>query len=111
VRFHVYGTGGANAKSWDLELAATRNCGGANACFVASFTARRGGTLPRAANLRLVTGQRAVYQGVSCGASCAPATLWFVRKRVLYTWQFKGVANSKRVMARLAAQAIRTGPR
>jgi hypothetical protein len=110
-RFRVYATGGASARSWDLELAAAPNCGGANACFVASFDARRGGKLPRPANLRLATGERAVYQPVTCGASCAPATLSFVRRRILYTWQFKGVSNSKGVMARLASEAIKAGGR
>ena len=110
-RFRLYATGGASPRTWDLELAAARNCGGANACFVASFSARRGGTLPGRSNLRLSTGQRALFHGVSCGASCAPASLWFVRKGVLYSWQFKTPPNTKAAMARLAASAIRAGPR
>jgi hypothetical protein len=110
-KFRLYATGGGRRNGWDLELAAARTCGGANACFVASFTAKRGAKLPGRSNLRLATGQRALFHGVSCGASCAPATLWFVRQGILYSWQFKTPPNTKSAMARLAAAAIRAGPR
>ena len=110
--FHVYATGGATRRGWDLELAAAPRCGGANACFIASFVAKRGGKLPRRSNLRLSTGDRAVFQGISCGASCAPASLWFLHGGVLYEWQFKDPPKKTRsAMARLAAAAIRAGPR
>ena len=111
-RFRVYATGGTTRKSWDLELAAAPDCGGANACFIASFEGKRGGKLPRKSNLRLANGDRAVFQDVSCGASCAPASLWFVHRRVLYEWQFKvPPKHTRTVMARLAADAIRAGRR
>src|SRR5215210_4643569 len=97
--FRVYATGGATRKGWDLELAAAPRCGGANACFVASFTAEHDGKLPRRSNLRLSTGDPAVFQPISCGGSCAPASLWFVHGRVLYEWQFKAPPkNTRRVM-------------
>jgi hypothetical protein len=111
-RFHVYATGGATRKGWDLELASAPRCGSANACFVASFEGRRGRRLPAPSNLRLATGDRAFYHPISCGASCAPASLWFVRGRVLYAWQLKDPPKHARAaMARLAAAAIRAGPR
>jgi hypothetical protein len=111
-RFHVYASGGATRKSWDLELASAPRCGSANACFVASFEGRRGGRLPTRSNLRLATGDRAFYHPISCGASCAPASLWFVHGGVLYTWQLKDPPKHARAaIARLAAAAIRAGPR
>lgn len=111
-RFRVYATGGGSKTGWNLELAAARNCGGATACFVASFQGKRGARLPRRSNLRLATGDRAVFQDMSCGASCAPASLWFVHGRVLYSWQLKEPPKHARsVMARLAAEAIRAGTR
>jgi hypothetical protein len=110
--FHVYATGGATRKGWDHGLAAAPRCGGANACFVASFVAHRGGKLPRRSNLRLSTGDKAVFQAISCGGSCSPASLWFLHGGVLYEWQFKDPPrNTRAVMARLAAAAIRAGPR
>jgi hypothetical protein len=111
-RFHVYATGGATRKGWNLELASAPRCGAANACFVASFEGRRGGRLPASSNTRLATGDRAYYHPISCGASCAPASLWFVHRRALYTWQLKDPPKHARTaIARLAAAAIRAGPR
>lgn len=111
-KFRVYANGGATRKGWDLELAAAPHCGAATACFIASFVAERGGKLPRRSNLRLATGDLAYFHGVSCGASCAPASLWFRHGGVLYEWQFKDPPKRTRTaMARLAAQAIRAGPR
>ena len=51
-------------------------------------------------------------KGVTCGASCSPATLWFTHRGVLYTWQHADPPkNAKAVLGRLAAQAIEAGPR
>jgi len=112
-RFRVYPTGGATRTGWDLELSAAPNCGFATACFVASFEGKRGGRLPLRSNLRLANGDPAVFHDISCGASCAPASLWFVHKGVLYTWQFKDPPphGTRLIMARLAAEAIAAGPR
>jgi hypothetical protein len=109
----LYVTGGATARAWDLELAGAPNCGGATACFFASFDAKKGGKLPRNANLRLSGGDPAVYQASTCGASCSPATLWFTHGGVLYTWSDKVLSakNAKAVLAQLAAEAIAAGPR
>src|ERR671917_106957 len=38
----LYRSGGRSRGGYDLELAAAPDCGGANVCFVATFTARRG---------------------------------------------------------------------
>jgi hypothetical protein len=108
----VYTAGGGTAKSWSLELDGAPRCGGADACFLASFEALRGGKLPGKPNLELAGGQAAFYKGVTCGASCSPASLWFVYKGVLYSWQHKDAPrNTKSVLARLATQAIAAGPR
>jgi hypothetical protein len=111
-RFRVYATGGATRSGWNLELAAARNCGAADACFVASFEGRRHGILPRSANHRLKGGDRAYYHPISCGASCATASLSFVHEGVLYRWQVKDPPqNTRVVLARLANEAIEAGPR
>ena len=73
---------------------------------------RSAGRLPGRSNLKLAGGQAAYYKGITCGASCSPATLWFLNKGVLYTWQHKDPpTNAKSVLAGLAAQAIAAGPR
>jgi hypothetical protein len=99
-------------RGWVLSLAGAPRCGGANACFLASFEGRRGGVLPRPSNLRLPNGDRAFYKPITCGASCSPASLWFVHRGVLHAWQLKDPpAGGRRAMARLAASAIAAGPR
>jgi hypothetical protein len=108
----TYAVGRGTKSSWVLVLARAPNCGGANACFLASFDALRGAKLPGKANLRLAGGQPAFFKDVTCGASCSPATLWFVYHGVLYTWQHKDPPkNARAVLAKLAAQAIKAGPR
>jgi hypothetical protein len=108
----LYPSGIGTRNAWTLVLAGAPNCGGANACFLASFDGRRGGKLPGRSNLRLAGGPPAFYKPVTCGASCSPATLWFTYRGVLYTWQHKDPPrNAKAVLARLAAQAISAGPR
>jgi hypothetical protein len=81
----VYATGFAGKSHWGLELAGAPNCGGADACFLASFDGKRGGRLPGKSNLKLAGGQPAFYKGITCGASCSPVTLWFLYRGVLYT--------------------------
>jgi hypothetical protein len=108
----LYATGAGAGATWDLELGGAPNCGGANACFIASFEGKRGGTLPRRSNLRLANDDPAVYHPISCGASCAPATLWFVHEGVLYTWQLKDAPKNAKTMLKKAAEAaIAAGPR
>jgi hypothetical protein len=112
-KFHVYTTSSATRTRWDLELAAAPKCGGSNACFIASFQGRQRGHLPRKSNLRLANGDRAYYHPITCGASCTPASLWFVHGGVLYSWQLKEppTKNTRGVIAALAVQAIKAGPR
>ena len=52
----LYTSGGTTRGGWDLELAAAPDCGGANACFVATFTAEAGGAPPDGAASRCPTG-------------------------------------------------------
>ena len=108
----VFATGGVERGGWVLSLAADPRCGGANACFIASFEGRRGGSLPDRPNVRLRDGTRAVYRPISCGASCAPASLWFVRGGVLYGWQVKSPPRSARAaLVAMANEALLAGPR
>jgi hypothetical protein len=108
----LYPSGSGARNAFTLEFAGALHCGSANACFLASFEGKRGGKLPGRSNLELAGGQPAFYKGITCGASCSPATLWFLNRGVLYTWQHKDPPkNTKSVLARLAAQAIAAGPR
>ena len=108
----LYADGGGDRRGWVLLLAGAPRCGGANACFVASFEARAGGKLPGTANARLASGDRALYIPIGCGASCSPASLFFVHGGVLYSWQVKDPPRAARTaLLRLADEAIAAGPR
>jgi len=108
----LFASGGAQRGGWVLTLAGDPRCGGANACFVASFEAQRGKGLPGRSNVRLTGGVRGLYQPIGCGASCSPASLWFVRGGVLYSWQVKDPPRTARsALVRMANEAIRAGPR
>jgi hypothetical protein len=108
----LYVTSFTGPKHWGIQIAGAPNCGGANACFVASFEGQRSGKLPGSANVR-VSGSRGFYKGITCGGSCSPASLWFVRGGVLYTWQMKDPPprGTKALILRLANQAIAAGGR
>jgi hypothetical protein len=55
---------------------------------------------------------RGFYLPIGCGASCSPASLWFVRGDVLYSWQIKDPPRETRnALVRMANDAIRAGPR
>jgi hypothetical protein len=107
---HLYPTGGPNSSGYDLELAGARNCGGADTCFLADFTAVRGEKLTGRV-FHLANGDRAVYHDISCGGSCAPATIEFVHGGVLYSFQTKVGGTSKKALTNLADEAIAAGPR
>ena len=111
----LYATGAGSAKGSDLELAGAPSCAGADACFIASFVATKGGKLPNQSSfvkLTLAGGDSARYHPITCGGSCAPATLWFTHKGVLYTWQLKDAPrDAKTAMAKAADSAIAAGPR
>ncbi len=110
--YRLYASGSASRNAYDLELAGAPRCGGANACFVAAFQGQRGGKLPGRPNARLAGGDPALYHPVTCGASCAPSSLWFVHGGVLYSWQVKDLRTpAKAILTRLANQAIAAGPR
>ena len=55
---------------------------------------------------------RGRYTPLSCGASCSPASISFVREGVLYEFSVKDpVGKVKPALIALANQAINYGPR
>ena len=109
----LYSEGRGGGGSYRFEIGAIRRCGGAGACFIASFRARRGGkpTNPRKVALR--GGRRGYFAPLRCGASCAPPSIQWVQDDVLYTIEgkFGTRRTERRVLTRLANSAIGKGPR
>jgi hypothetical protein len=112
-KLKVYASGGGTKNGWDLELAFAPRCGGATACFLASFTAEKGKKLPGKANVRLAGGDSALFEKSSCGASCSAPSLSFVHNGVLYGLADKSVTqkNEKALLLRLANEAVAAGAR
>jgi hypothetical protein len=107
----VYGSGGPVAGGYAINLDATARCHGADACFLAFFGAQRGGRL-YGARLRLEHGVMAAYRPLSCGASCAPPQIDWLRHGVLYTIQARlSVGQTRTALIGAADQAIAAGPR
>lgn len=111
-RFASGGVGGGRVPGYDLEIGAVRHCGGADACFVAAFTAATGGKVfGRRVTVRGAT--RAGFVPLSCGASCSPPQIDFVWHGVRYTIQanLKTRQSDRAALIAAAQSAISAGPR
>jgi hypothetical protein len=113
----VYTMAGPEGRGWSIALAATRNCGGANACTLGSLEATRSARRLGAGDgqrVRLITGQVGRYQPLSCGASCSPPSITFRFGAYVVEYQLKIAAGPKRERASMIAianSALRAGPR
>jgi hypothetical protein len=105
----LYGSGGATAKGYDIQLAYAPNCHDATACFLAEFWGNPGKLSALKTRVALAHGIAGSYAGISCGASCGPATIEWKESGVLYTIQYR--AGTKTNMIALADSAIKAGPR
>jgi hypothetical protein len=111
-RYKLYAGSSGTRGAYVLSLEGAPRCRGANACFVATFAGQRGGKLPGRPNVRLASGDPAVFRLFSCGGSCSPSSFWFTHNGVLYSWQVKDLPKGERaVFVRMANQAIAAGPR
>ena len=110
----VFGDGSGTAAGYELDISATRECGG-NACFLAQFSGEEGGEPAFRRKVSLAEGITGYYKPLSCGGSCSPPMIQWVQSQVLYSIQAKlGVSGRKkqrRAMRRAANSAIRSTPR
>ena len=104
--------GGTDHSGYDLEIGAVRHCGGANACFVAGFTAARGAKV-FGKRVTVRGASRAGFLPLSCGASCSPPQIDFIWHGVLYTMQanLKTKQTDRAALIAAARSAISAGPR
>jgi hypothetical protein len=110
---HVYPSGGPSGKRYDLAIGGLKNCRGANACFVADFTAAPG-TSVFGRKVRVKGAAKAGFHPLSCGASCSPPQIQFVVDGSTYTIQanLKKTAKGDRgTLISAAESAISAGPR
>jgi hypothetical protein len=106
-------TGRASKRAYTLSIGAIRHCGGATACFIADFAAKRGAKPSFTRKVKLVGGRTGYFKPLTCGASCSPPMLEWRQGGVLYWIQaHAGTAGQeKRRLRRMANSAIRHGPR
>ncbi len=107
-----FASGGAQRSGYDLEIGAVRHCGGADACFVAGFTAAKGGKV-FGTRVTVRGATRAGFVPLSCGASCSPPQIDFLWHGVLYTIQanLKTKQADRAALVAAAQSAISAGPR
>ncbi len=109
----LFPSGGGSEKEYSIALAAAPDCGGATACFEADFRAQRGGRPFGRGKVTLARGRHGRFQPLSCGASCSAPSIPWKERGVTYTIQ-ANVGNKRterRILVKLANEAIRRGPR
>ena len=109
----LYPSGSGSRREYSLGLAAAPDCGGANACFVADFSARRGGQPFGRGKVTLTGGRHGRFQPLSCGGSCSPPSISWKQGGVTYSIQ-ANVGTKKterRILVKMANEAIKHGPR
>jgi hypothetical protein len=111
----VYASGTGGRRAWSFALAGAPSCGGATACFLASFTAERGGAPAFRTRVRLRGGIPGWFKPLSCGAPCSPPVLQYRRRGVLYEISAnvpdRTNAAARRRLVTAANAALRIGPR
>jgi hypothetical protein len=109
----LYPYGGGSEKEYSLGVSAAPDCGGANACFAADFRAEKGGKPFGRGKVTLTKGRHGRYQPLSCGASCSPPSISWKERGVTFTIQAKvvGKKTDRQLLAKMANEAIRRGPR
>jgi hypothetical protein len=112
---HLYAQGGTQGASYYFDLGAVPNCGGADACSVASFSGAKGGKIfPGFTTVPLPGASQAQYHGLLCGASCSPPQIEYIVHGVLYTIQANltvSASEYESTMIAAAEQSIKAGPR
>jgi hypothetical protein len=106
-------TGFGRERRWGLQLGAAEGCGGATACFIASFSGRKGGKPLGERRVKLARGRVGRFQPLSCGASCSPPAIEWKERGATFSIQAKVASQNTelRVFKRMANSAIRNGPR
>jgi hypothetical protein len=100
-------------KRYTFSLSAIKGCGGATACFIADFSAKRGGKPHYQRKVSLTGGRTGYFKPLTCGASCSPPAIEWVEDDVLYWIQARaGTKRQERKrLVGMANSAIEHGAR
>ena len=108
----LYGSGSGDRRGYRIVVSTIEDCG-ANACSLAYFSGTKGGRPYGPRKATLARGIHGRYKPLSCGASCSPPSIEWKQRGVVYRIQANvGTKRTeRRLMIRMANEAIRQGPR
>jgi hypothetical protein len=97
---------------YELDLGAVKGCGGANACFVAEFSASRRSPFGPT-RVTLAHGIIGHFKPLTCGGSCSPPSIEFVQSGFTYSIQANvGTEKTEEsILISMANSAITHGAR
>src|SRR3954463_9942241 len=79
----------ARTGRYELDLGVGKRCNGANACAIAYFLGEKGARFSNKRKVDLARGITGRFHRGTCGASCAPPSIQWKQKHVLYEIQLK----------------------
>jgi hypothetical protein len=103
----------ATRRTYFLDLSGMPDCGQATACFEAEFSGVKGGTPFGFKRVTLARGRHGRFKPLTCGASCSPPSISWKERGATYSIQ-ANVGNKRterRILVKMANEAIRRGPR
>jgi hypothetical protein len=108
----LYATGSGSYERYSFRVTTTRDCT-ANFCFAATFAAELGSRKLTGRKVSLTKGRKGIYTEMSCGASCAPATIAWKERHTTYSIEamIPVDADQRAELAAMANSAIRRGAR
>jgi len=109
---HVYPSVTTLGHGYELDLGAVKGCRGANACFVAEFSASRRKPFGPT-RVTLAHGIIGHFKPLTCGGSCSPPSIEFVQSGFTYSIQANvGTEKTEEsILISMANSAITHGAR
>jgi hypothetical protein len=112
VETKFYAKATASRDRYAFRITSTPDCV-ANYCYAASFSAQTGGAPLSGSAVTLTKHRKARFHPMSCGASCAPASIAWKERGATYTIEAMLLPDSdqKKQLSDMANSAIKRGPR
>jgi hypothetical protein len=109
----LYASSFATKKTYFLDLAGAPDCGNATACFEAEIRGEKGGKPFGLKRVTLARGRHGRFKPLTCGGSCSPPSIAWKERGATYTIQANvgGKRTERRILVKMANEAIRRGPR
>jgi hypothetical protein len=108
----IHGTGYGRRTHYAFTFFYGETCG-ADACSLGYVSGAKNHHPDFTTTTKLAGGRTGYYKGWTCGGSCSPPEIEWLRRGVLYSIQWGGApqAGARGAMVRLANSALAAGPR